>query len=250
MNTNWNKFARGGGVEETKPECYTKKRNDGSNYTTCLEGQKKEKPKKKKLVIKPKIPTINITEAPKKKRLVIKEIDKPTPYKPTVKKLKIGKEPVEPKPVEPKPFEPKKLVIAEPDTKKAIKIRKEMKEIKNLIPKSKYKSDLEDAGAGAGAGSSATYDKDELEKDLQKLQRKLMLADNNIKVGNIVADGRWAMKITKLTPSYITYEIIGQQGWEGDYYTVKRQRGEVRDHLQDFLIYTLEIGVNKYINYK
>ena len=55
------------------------------------------KPKKKKLVIKAKIPTINITEAPKKKRLVIKEIDKPTPYKPTVKKLKIGKEPAKPK---------------------------------------------------------------------------------------------------------------------------------------------------------
>jgi len=85
MNTNWNKFARGGGVEETKPECYTKKRNDGSNYTTCLEGQKKEKPKKKKLVIKPKPPP-----APKKKKLVIKPKPPPAPKK---KKIVIEEKP-------------------------------------------------------------------------------------------------------------------------------------------------------------
>lgn len=85
MNTNWNKFARGGGLEETKPECYTKKRNDGSNYTTCIEGQKKEKPR-------PFIKMVSF-DKPKKKKLVIKEKPPPAPKK---KKLVIKVKPVEP----------------------------------------------------------------------------------------------------------------------------------------------------------
>ena len=56
MNTTWNKYTRG---NKPELECYTKKRNDGSNYTTCVEGQKKENKLQRakrlgKLVIKPK----------------------------------------------------------------------------------------------------------------------------------------------------------------------------------------------------
>ena len=188
-------------------------------------------------------------------KLVIKPKKVEEPVKPKKKKLVIKEKPV----IKPKPEERIKLVIAEADTKKAIKIRKEIKEIKNLIPKSKYKYDLvkagaEEAGAGAGAGSSATYDRDELEKDLRKLQQKLMLADINIKVGNIVAEDRYAYKTIKLTPAKITYKKIGYQGWEGDYYTFipsdKQYQGEEKESIQEFLMNTLDIGVIKYYNYK
>ena len=89
MNTTWNKYTRG---NKPELECYTKKRNDGSNYTTCVEGQKKENKLQRakrlgKLVIKPKIPTINITEA----QPVIYDTRQPKnvlgPYKPTAKRL-------------------------------------------------------------------------------------------------------------------------------------------------------------------
>jgi len=62
-------------------KCYTKKNKNGGNYTTCVDGKgkqlrEKDKPKKKKLVLKePAKP------APKKKKLVLKEPAKPAPKK-------------------------------------------------------------------------------------------------------------------------------------------------------------------------
>ena len=78
-------------------KCFTKKRskeNGGGNYTTCVDSKgkqlrEKDKPKKKKLVLKePAKP------APKKKKLVLKEPAKPAPKK---KKL-VLKEPAKPPP--------------------------------------------------------------------------------------------------------------------------------------------------------
>ena len=62
-------------------KCYTKKNKNGGNYTTCVDGKgkqlrEKDKPKKKKLVLKePAKP------APKKKKLVLKEPAKAAPKK-------------------------------------------------------------------------------------------------------------------------------------------------------------------------
>ena len=123
-----------------------------------------------KLVIKPKIPTINITEAPKKKRLVIKEIDKPTPYKPTVKKLKIGKEPAKPK----APAKPKVNKFEEID-----------EEIEKQFGRFKEYEDV-DRGAGAGAGTGA-----DMFQNQRKGQYKQFLA---YELGKTTGDGGGQVK--------------------------------------------------------
>jgi hypothetical protein len=62
-------------------KCYTKKNKNGGNYTTCVDGKgkqlrEKDKPKKKKLVLKEPAKA-----APKKKKLVLKEPAKAAPKK-------------------------------------------------------------------------------------------------------------------------------------------------------------------------
>ena len=58
-----------------KPTCFTKERNDKSLYTTCVEGQKKPKKQKLKIVeAKPKKKKLKIVEPkPKKQKLIIKK---------------------------------------------------------------------------------------------------------------------------------------------------------------------------------
>ena len=58
-----------------KPTCFTKERSDKSLYTTCVEGQKKPKKQKLKIVeAKPKKKKLKIVEPkPKKQKLIIKK---------------------------------------------------------------------------------------------------------------------------------------------------------------------------------
>ena len=205
-----------------------------SNYT------KKKVPKTLKIVEKPK---------PKAKPEPKKKLKVP-------KTLKIVEKKPEPKAMAPKKKVPKTLRIKEkkkptpvmvdqPETelKKAKKIREKMDHLKSLLPLSKYKT-WEDDGAGAGAGSSATYDREELESEIQPLRIKLLLADNNVAVGNIVGgDSNTAYKILKMTPANITYKKVGYRGRDNNLYLhLTDDAKELKSSNREFIADDLDLG--------
>ena len=147
-----------------------------------------------------------------------------------------------------KPKAPTRINQPETEIKKAKKFREEMDKIKKLIPLSKNKDDG-DAGAGAGAGSSATYDRTELKNEIQKLRIKLILADNNVKVGNVVGGRHDAYKIIKITPVNITYERVGYRARNNDLYTFGSDDakkpwnvGETKISVYEFITENLDMG--------
>ena len=78
---------------------------------------------------------------------------------------------------------------------------------------------------------------------------KLLLADNNVGVGNVVGGRHDAFKITKMTKATITYQRVGYRGRSGDLFSFDSDEamkpsnvGETKTPVHKFIMDNLDLG--------